>query len=361
MRSLIVNILVLLITLLISILFLEFIVFRYFFVATDIPTNYFDKKTNIIKYTPNQRGIFREKNEVSTVFNINKNGWNSNYDKYILEKNNKTRVAVIGDSYVEALMVDYNNSLSEKLERSFDNSHEVYRFSISGAPLSQYLYMLKSEVLGYAPEIVVFVLVFNDFDESWKYTQGRVTSSFMKFKITDGTVTQEIKPKKFEYLWYEFVRSMAIYRYLVYRQKVNITELKVKILNSPKDIKYMANVNISNFESTMKNNKISIDYFLSEVVKLSKKYNFKPLIVIDGDRYSMCDDKETNYKDGIFSLSTYLENKCLKNNILFSNLDLVFRKDYKVNKKKFNYECDGHWNEYGHEIVAKEVKRLINE
>ncbi len=44
---------------------------------------------------------------------------------------------------------------------------EVYRFAISGAPMSQYLYMMECEITAYQPDWIVVILIHNDFDESF--------------------------------------------------------------------------------------------------------------------------------------------------------------------------------------------------
>ena len=43
----------------------------------------------------------------------------------------------------------------------------------------------------------------------------------------------------------------------------------------------------------------------------------------------------------------------IKKNLHILDLHPIFLKNWKKNKKKFNYEYDGHWNEQGHEIAAK--------
>ena len=144
------NFLTLVLSIIFTLLVLEFIVFRFILSASFIPEN--EMKNKIIKFIPNQEGIFLEKNEVRTHVKINEDGWNSEHSKYTEEKNQKKRIAIIGDSFVEALMVDYNNSVAEQLERNLENT-EVYRFAISGAPLSQYLHILRHEVIKYKPDV----------------------------------------------------------------------------------------------------------------------------------------------------------------------------------------------------------------
>ena len=37
----------------------------------------------------------------------------------------------------------------------------------------------------------------------------------------------------------------------------------------------------------------------------------------------------------------------------------VFEAAYQQHRKKFNSDLDGHWNEYGHEVVGKAVFEYI--
>lgn len=339
------------------VLLFEFIVFRFILVATDIPKNSY--KNKIVKYLPDQKGAFREKNEVKTRFKINENGWNSAYDSYTKERNSKRRIAIIGDSYVEALMVDYNNSMAEQLERKLgQNKNEVFRFAISGAPFSQYLHMLREEVLEYKPDYVVFVLVHNDFDESWEYKAGRYTSSFMKLKVKDDAVESEVMPTAFKERWYEFIRHSAIYRYLVYRQKVNIEGLKNKILTFEKtQKKYEANIDVSTINKKMAHNYIATEYIIKEIKMLSYKHSFTPILMIDAERSSIYANKEE--KSEVLQLNSMVSELAAKYKI--SNIDLqeVFEKDFKKNKTKFEYQCDSHWNAYGHQIASQELAEVF--
>ena len=143
------NLIVLLSTLLICFLFLEFVVFRNFIHVTELPQNTF--VNGMIKYAPNQEGnvyvdAFKFK------YKINAQGWNSGYPQYSIERNNKFRIAIIGDSFVEGLQTNYDKSLAEDLELLLGKDNvEVYRFGISGAPMSHYLYILREEVYRYHP------------------------------------------------------------------------------------------------------------------------------------------------------------------------------------------------------------------
>ena len=55
---------------------------------------------------------------------------------------------------------------------------EVMRFGMDGAPLSQYLQMLRREVRAFKPDIVLVQLIHNDFDETYRFLKTRYASSF---------------------------------------------------------------------------------------------------------------------------------------------------------------------------------------
>ena len=77
---------------------------------------------------PNQNGVFRKKNEIEANYRINEQGWNSGHKSYKTTKQEGVyRITIIGDSYIEAFNINYNNSLAEKLEKKLTFPNEVYQ------------------------------------------------------------------------------------------------------------------------------------------------------------------------------------------------------------------------------------------
>src|SRR5436190_12655282 len=75
-------------------------------------------------------------------------------------------LAVIGDSFIEAQMVPYGESVQGRLAAALGDKFRVYSFAASGAPLSQYLVYAGHAVREYGARAVVINVVGNDFDES---------------------------------------------------------------------------------------------------------------------------------------------------------------------------------------------------
>jgi len=62
----------------------EFIVFRFILLASDVPAN--DFVNDLVRYRPNQIGIWRVRNEIAAPYAINAQGWNSGAGDYVLER-----------------------------------------------------------------------------------------------------------------------------------------------------------------------------------------------------------------------------------------------------------------------------------
>lgn len=362
--NLLVNVLVVILSFACIVLISEFIIFRFLLPTADLPRNQFID--GIIKYIPNQRGIFRKSDDYQTAYSINADGWNSIHAQYIRPKSDKSRIAIIGDSYVEALMVDYHKSLAEQLEDKLGrDKFEVYRFGISGAPLSQYLQILRKEVVKYSPDLVVIVLVHNDFDESYQFVPGRYTSSFLKINVKDGRILGEIQPKKYQETLAEYlVRSSAIFRYFVFNRGVNVDNIRKLIFRAKQEAhKYQANIDVTNLNQKKLNNEKVTEYLMNQIQKVALQHNFRVLLIMDGDRDDIY--KGTNsanqYNKGVLSLNKMAKAIADKDGIPFIDLESIFQEDYQKNHIKFNYVHDFHWNEYGHKIAAEAIFNYVGE
>jgi lysophospholipase L1-like esterase len=361
-------------SLIICFLFLEFVVFRYVVHVSELPSNAF--VNGVIKYKPNQAGKHFVDN-YQFNYKINGQGWNSNYQQYSTVKNDKFRIAIIGDSFVEALMVNFNKSLAEQLEDLLGHDKvEVYRFGINGAPMSEYLQILREEVINYNPDLVIIVIVHNDFMESYEMIPGRYYSSFLKLKLIDGEEIQENPPSGYHESFVEYItRVSATLRFLRmhFRQMVYLKNLFDSYFYSDarqaKSAKYQANIDISELDQKREKNIRATEYMFQEFIKLQKLKKFQLLLIMDGDRLRQDDEqsiyqgkftKEGSY-NGALSLNLLVSEAAKKYGIPFIDLHPVFAKDFQLHHKRFEYHTDTHWNEYGHKVVAQTIYQFIAE
>jgi hypothetical protein len=74
--------------------------------------------------------------------------------------------AVIGDSFIEAAMVDQTRTAVAVLNTTFQDNRRFYAFAASGAQISSYIAYAKYAKKEFRPDRYIFLLVGNDFDES---------------------------------------------------------------------------------------------------------------------------------------------------------------------------------------------------
>src|SRR5262245_36784387 len=346
-------------SLLIALLFCEFMLFRVVLLPSDVPENAF--ANGLVRYAPHQSGIWRVRNEIAAPYAINKQGWNSGVGDYAIErKPGVMRVAVVGDSMVEALQVPHDRSLGEQLttELSPERPIEVYRFGISGAPLSQYLNMIEREVLLYRPDWIVVVLVHNDFDEMFRFVQGRYTSSFLKLKVAGGKVVEEVPPTPWQPGVVDSLRRTAIGRYMYYRWQVRIGAIRDLFLPSAQAAagSYEANIDVAAVLRELPAVRAATDHVFARMAGVQKG-GPRLLLAMDGVRGALYENSPSH----ALALNRLSAELARKHGLKFIDLHSVFRTEWNATRRPFEFAADGHWNEYGHAVAARAVARAIEQ
>lgn len=341
----------------------EFVVFRFIWLASDAPA--LDFVDEVVRYAPGQQGVWRVTDEIAASYRINAQGWNSGVGDYVRERRGGTaRVAVVGDSMVEAMQVASTDSFAEVLGRAMQERGpaEVFRFGMSGAPLSQYVHMVERVVLGYRPDWIVVLAIHNDFDESYRFVQGRYTSSFMKFRIEDGKVIGELPPTP----WrpgqvLELVRRSATVRFFPYRWRVRPQTIVDLFLPRPAGVgegHWAGNVEIDRVLAERREVEAASDHAVARLAALADRIGARLLLVMDGDRNAIYRGTTSRALD----LNAILSEAAARRGVSFLDLHPVFAAHWASHHQRLNFNDDAHWNELGHSVVgyaiAERIRRL---
>lgn len=362
LRNILINIGVTFVTLLLCALFFEFVIFKYILKASDYPA--LATGENVTRFQPEQKGVFRIQDEIAASFSINENGWNSGKDTYLTTKA-KPRILIIGDSYLSALQVDFDKSLAEQLEALGQGQYEVYRIGIDGAPLSQYLHMLREEALRYKPDLVIFNLVHNDFTESYQTTPGVYTDSFMHLKINEGRVVDEIPPVPFFPKWYSPIRSSNTWQYLALRRQMRFQFLRDALLSQSQTKttpQYQGNIDVSTLKQATDINLVATEYILRQAKAVCEQNGAQFMVVMDGVRSLIYRDPNGPYDrtKGALQLNAVVEEAAKETGVPVVDMHAIFARHYRAFHQKFEFQHDGHWNELGHEIAAQAIYDDLN-
>ena len=338
----------------------EYVILQFFIPTTDVARVEF--KEELIRYKHNQRGVTKLSNEFSAEFSINQQGWNSHHKLYSINKNNKTRIAIIGDSYIAGLEPGYKNAIPYLLEQKLGpNKHEVYNFGIGGAHLSQYLHMFNKEVLKYNPSLIIFLVIHNDFTPSYSSdltASGRYGGTFLTLRISGNGNIVENNPKPYNPKWDKLL-DFRLIRFIFYQHKLRtrISYIKNLVLNE----QYEMNMKPSSFNDTLNRDRVLAKYVVSKIINSAKKRGIKILFVMNGDTQSIYKRTKPDKDSKPIKLNKMMRKIAENNDAHFLDLQEIFYNDFKVNNKKFEFKTDGHWSPYGHSIASEALIKKTTE
>lgn len=360
LKSFLANLALSVASILIVLVLCELVVFRFVLPASDLPRN--DYVDDVVRFAPNQAGVWRIRNTVAAPYRINAQGWNAeNGAAYRTERSLDTlRVAFVGDSYVEALQVAHDASLASRASVELATAGiraEPLRFGISGAPMSQYVQMIEREVAKYRPDWLVISLVHNDFDESFLVQPGRYTSAFRKLRMEHGRVVAELPPTPWRETWADTVRQTAFVRFFRFRWQVSTERLSAWMMPEVRaQGRFGANIDLGRMQMVRIEITAATEHVFRRLQELAVGMGARLLLVMDGDRqaiYAGHMDSEPRF------LNRTAEETAARLGIAFLDLDAVFAANFATHRRRFESDVDPHWDEYGHAVVGAAVARFI--
>lgn len=321
-----------------------------------LPVN---EKNPIWRFQPNRTFIWSSGWNFSIVNKVKTNNYGFVSDVDYSETETTPLIAIVGDSYVEAVMVPFPETISGRLAEYLKNEFRVYSFAHSGDPLSQYLIYAEYARTRFKPNGIIIVVVGNDFDES-----------FMKYAYEPGhhhfleTPNGELVLKRIDYsltLAKKIARKFALARYLM---------LNLGILSLPQRFRNFIktdNQNALYVGQTLRNgdserltlSKKAVDAFFDRLPVMSGLSPSEILFVIDGIRPNLYDEKLVKEVDGSFIdvMRKYFIAEATAGGYEVVDMQFWFSEHYKMYRKRFEYPSDAHWNGIGHKVVFDAISQ----
>ncbi len=295
------------------------LVVRVFHLYDEYPVFIINDK-HVKTYAPNQHGFSSKGNRLMnfTKYQINNSGFNS-YREFVPTKA-PNDVAIIGDSFIEGLHQNYDNSIGKKIEFQLNNTYQVFEYGHSGYDLADQLHLIsaykdKFELIDY---IFIYLKYENDLkrnyyepDQYWIDSQYFLTSRIAR------------KIKLFNYL-----NRLGLFESLRELKGNFITLIKP----SNRDIK------VNKTEKKAKNS-IYLD-------------NFKTLV----DSFGLDKTKSVFLLDSRTTNREFL-NYCASQQYKY----LDFGPDFEKSKQPTTLIYDMHWNNHGRTIIANKISRFIKD
>jgi hypothetical protein len=327
--------------------------FRYGIPAMSRPRPCFDEDDRIFKFCPNGgEGLatFGKVAQQRGRWRINNHGWNSPID--YRAKKDRPRIAVIGDSYIEAFHVDTDKSYPSLMRSKIGSRYDVYSFGISGASLSEYLNISRYVNRHFDPDVLIFNVRYNDFDESVLELNPGATHMLL-LSITDRSITESVPRPNYSFSQYSLkrriLRKSAVLRYLIHNLKV---QRVIRSLRS--DGTYSENIEIDDVER----NRYLVERAAGYVFgRLEEENQGKRVIIVMGAPTHAIYAGTVGQSRVLF-LNDLVAGLCSAHGFELLDLTEPMSLDYEANHNAFNSPWDAHWNEYGHEFVSRQVLLL---
>jgi hypothetical protein len=321
-------------------------------------------------FVPNGRYWSNSENNHPISGKFNSFGWRDR--EWSVEKETGIlRIAVLGDSFVEAFQVESEKSFLQMTEQIINkknkNKVELMNFGRSGCTQTEELLILKNYVSRFSPDMVVlFFAAVNDIEDVSFETAPDKIRPFYKIEKgqlildTSFTETRSYKIKSF-INWFKLhsiLVSLLCERYNYYQGFKNISREKDNQSGKLEPYITLCTANA--------NPKFLVNYQLNkELIKEMKSFcrsrgiRFM-LSVIDISSY--LPENEQKYKsiDPSFNTSFFEDDlKTFAESISADYLGLqkLFRKSYENNHIPLHW---GHWNYEGHKVVARGLADKLN-
>ncbi len=351
MKKALKNILFVTIPMMLVLLILLEIISRIFFPGKEAPKSIYDEENRIVKYNRDYgtRGLWTagKFSQQRGKWRINNEGWNSPVDYFSEKKAGVKRIAVIGDSYVEAWQVDAEKNYSSLLADSLGSKYEVYNFGVSGSPLSQYLHVSRYVDKKFSPDIYIFNLIHNDFHES--IAGLSYIPQYMTIKMENDSVFTEVQPVKPERTHNKvpggaLLRKLSLFRYIYYN--LNLMDKFKSKKAGAKEVEM--NVPVNDILDRKDSLRRVTGYLLKKIK--TELGNKEIIFIMDAPRRNIYSGDLDKAK--IAWLNTMVAEQCNELNLPFIDLTPYMLKDYQEKGKRFETDYDNHWSEYGHQLVA---------
>jgi hypothetical protein len=198
------------------------------------------------------------------------------------------------------------------------------------------------------PDILIFNLFSNDYDESI-YELNPDRDHWLTLTLNEDSTITENQPKPAADVSFteRILFRSAIVRYLYIN--IDIVNVWRAIMSRSDAYNFEANVDIDHIQSVMEPMAKVTDYLFSTI--LEENEGKRIIFLHDAPRFAIYDGDLEN--SGVIWINEMVGEISEKYDAEYIDLTPLMFEDYMKNNRRFEFDLDSHWNEYGHDFVAR--------
>jgi hypothetical protein len=272
-------------------------------------------------------------------------------------------VAVVGDSFIEALRVRFADSLTGRLQAMLGTRGRAYAFAQSGSPLSQYIAYAQHACATYRPQRLVVNVVGNDFDES-VYANRRRDGIYHLYRRADGGFDWKLTPLASPGPIEQAARRSALAIYLARNVRVSgfLHWFRPSAANAADAMPpYVGNTSADANPARVAEGRQVIQWFLSELPQAACLSPREIVIVVDAIRPVGSDATARTIAQASYfgQMRSTLIGAATARGFIVVDMEPYFRAAYAAEPRPFEFPNDGHWDRHGHAVAAAAVRDAL--
>jgi len=355
-----------------------------FFSVTDVAFMFWDPLIGP-RRSPNQTGTYFAGLEIQGRYRFNAHGWNNLHDTYSTVKPaGARRVCLVGDSMVEAMQVNVEDTMAAVAERKMtrpDRPVEWYTFANSGYGTTHEYLLIRHYALDYRPDVVVILFIANDPTDCSAYLAPQEDWMAKMLLADDGELVYFPPAQYVPSTLKRISARSALVRYLFIQQRLfergasPLAPGQLPVREQTLTKLVTTNGKVETMEDRVARTWELIEAVLRQTKKECAQRGAELLLVYQGHRFEMQAAAEgqtyTPQPRDVDPFCVwerlnemgrqYLEPIARRQAIHYLDLTDAMVKACAVDRTRFNFIDDGHFNTFGHRVAGEAMASKVEE
>ena len=319
-----------------------------------------DEQNPVFRFTPHRESVYSRGWNFSIVNRVRTNNYGFVSDQEYDPSAKTPLLAVIGDSFVEAVMVPFPQTGVARLADTVGSAGRVYGFGTSGSSLSQYLAYAQYVRDTFRPDGLTVVIIGNDFDESLRQYKSEPGLHYFA-ESPDGRL-ELVRIDRPVPWWRDFLAGSSLGMYLYVNLEIREVWKRWAYRPGQSAIsrpRFVGNTAVEASPARVADSDRAIEAFLQRLPEMSGLPPGRIALAVDGIRPELYDTDRLASVGDVYAamMRMHFMDRARQQGFEVIDMQPAFIADYRQRQLTFEFPDDNHWNATGHEVFARAVQQ----